>query len=162
MINPYSLDKQSGLALDTVLSPDRKGGLLQRVSPNAFKPKKETLNVDPNELHGKMKVFINGCWVGITNEPKEFYNNIHEKKCKGIINIYTSIIFDYYSKEIRVCNDAGRMFRPLLRVNENNLIINDDIVNDIENNKLNWDDLLVSCNIDDSVVEYIDAEEQDT
>lgn len=50
MINPYSLDKQSGLALDTVLSPDRKGGLLQRVSPNAFKPKKETLNVDPNEL----------------------------------------------------------------------------------------------------------------
>ena len=33
-------------------------------------------DAEPNELHGKMKVFINGCWVGITNEPKEFYHNI--------------------------------------------------------------------------------------
>ena len=113
------------------------------------------------DLDEKIKLFINGCWVGIAKDPIKLYTSLKEKKNKGIINIYTSIIFNYSSKEIRVCNDAGRMVRPLLRVNENKLLINDDIVDDIENSKLNWDDLLVNCNIDNSVMEYIDAEEQD-
>ena len=118
-------------------------------------------NVDPNELHGKMKVFINGCWVGITNEPKEFYNNIHEKKCKGIINIYTSIVFNHKELEIRICNDGGRMTRPLLRVENNKALINNEILSKLKNDELNWNDLLTECKLDKSVIEYVDPEEQE-
>ena len=118
-------------------------------------------NVDPNELHGKMKVFINGCWVGITNEPKEFYNNIHEKKCKGIINIYTSIVFNHKELEIRICNDGGRMTRPLLRVENNKALINNEILSQLKNDELNWNDLLTECKLDKSVIEYVDPEEQE-
>ena len=118
-------------------------------------------NVDPNELHGKMKVFINGCWVGITNEPKEFYNNIHEKKCKGIINIYTSIVFNHKAMEINICNDGGRLTRPLLRVENNKALINNEILSQLKNDELNWNDLLTECKLDKSVIEYVDPEEQE-
>ena len=44
------------------------------------------------DLDDYVKVFINGSWVGITKDPKLIYDSLKEKKYKGIINIYTSII----------------------------------------------------------------------
>ena len=82
---------------------------------------------DSTNLDNKVKVFVNGCWIGITNEPSKLYNNLKIKKYKGIINIYTSIVFNYREKEIRICNDAGRLTRPLLKVRDNKLIIKNDL-----------------------------------
>ena len=115
---------------------------------------------NPKELYDKVKVFINGAWVGITNEPLELYNNLKEKKYKGIINIYTSIIFDYKLQEIKVRNDAGRLIRPLLKVKNNNLIYTKDIINKVHSNEFQWNDLLYSGKINESVIEYIDSYEQ--
>jgi len=126
-----------------------------------IEPNIESINkFKPNEMYKKVKVFINGCWVGITNEPRDLYLILKEKKYQGIINIYTSIIFDYKLAEIRICNDSGRLTRPLLRVKNNKILINNRHIEDLKNNKLCWDDLLTNCNIDDSVLEYIDPEEQ--
>jgi DNA-directed RNA polymerase II subunit RPB2 len=108
----------------------------------------------------KVKVFINGAWVGITDEPQELYLMLKEKKYKGILNIYTSVIFDYKLKEIRVCNDSGRMMRPLLRVKNNNILITSTIIQKLKDSELKWDSLLTSSVLNDSVIEYIDAEEQ--
>ena len=44
-------------------------------------------------VFNRVKVFINGAWVGISDEPVELYNQLKEKKYCGIINIYTSILF---------------------------------------------------------------------
>ena len=46
------------------------------------------------DLDSKVKVFVNGTWVGITDSPEEFYKNLKEKKYKCILNIYTSIVFN--------------------------------------------------------------------
>jgi DNA-directed RNA polymerase II subunit RPB2 len=81
-------------------------------------------------------------------------------KYKGIINIYTSIIFDYRLQEIKVCNDSGRITRPLLRVKDRNIIVTDNIINELKSNNLSWDDLLTNCKINESVIEYVDPEEQ--
>ena len=115
---------------------------------------------DPNELYGKVKVFVNGAWQGITNVPDELYKDLKQKKYTGIINIYTSIIFDYKTLEIRVCSDGGRLTRPVLRVRDNKALITSDIINSLVDRKLTWNDLLTNCNIDEAVVEYIDPEEQ--
>jgi DNA-directed RNA polymerase II subunit RPB2 len=112
------------------------------------------------DLHGKVKVFINGCWVGISNNPIELYNDMKDKKYKGIINIYTSIIFNYNTLEIRICNDSGRLTRPILRVKNNRAIITNDIINKLNSKEIYWNDLLTNCKIDESVIEYIDPEEQ--
>jgi DNA-directed RNA polymerase beta subunit len=116
--------------------------------------------VSPSELYGKVRVFINGAWVGVSDHPYELYTEIKEKKHKGIINIYTSIIFDYKNMEIRVCNDGGRLTRPLLRVKDNRALITADIIRQLSNNELTWNDMLVSCRIPHSAIEYIDPEEQ--
>jgi DNA-directed RNA polymerase II subunit RPB2 len=114
----------------------------------------------PNELYNKVKVFINGCWVGVSENPIELYNEMKNKKYKGIINIYTSIVFDYKLMEIRICNDGGRLTRPVLRVRDNKAILDTIIIDKLKNREISWNDLLTSCKIDESVIEYIDPEEQ--
>jgi DNA-directed RNA polymerase beta subunit len=117
-------------------------------------------SVRPPELYGKVKVFVNGTWVGVCEKPFELYESLKEKKYRGIINIYTAIVFDYKLMQIRICNDGGRLTRPLLRVRDNKAIITPDIIEKVDKHELAWNDLLTSCRIDESVVEYIDPEEQ--
>jgi len=111
-------------------------------------------------MHDKVKVFINGAWVGITNDPEQLYTMLKDKKHKGIINIYTSIVFDFKMREIRVCNDSGRLTRPLLRVKDKNILISHDLIRKLGTSELTWDDLLTCSKLDNAVIEYIDPEEQ--
>ena len=117
-------------------------------------------NSNPKDMLGKVKVFINGCWIGIAPDPITLYNDMKEKKYKGIINIYTSIIFNYNTLEIRICNESGRLTRPVLRVRNNKVMLTNDIINRVTTKELSWNDLLTNCKLDESVIEYIDPEEQ--
>lgn len=112
------------------------------------------------ELNDKVKVFINGAWIGVSSDPNYLYTEMKNKKYKGIINIYTSIIFDYKNAEIRICNDGGRLTRPVLRVKDGKSIITKDIIEKLSDNELTWNDLLISSFLPESVIEYIDPDEQ--
>ena len=118
-------------------------------------------SLSPVETANGVKVFINGAWIGIAKDPIDLFNNLKKKKYAGIMNIYTSVIFDYKNKEIKVCNDAGRLTRPVLRVSPGNkLIITNDTIKQIRANNLSWCDLLTNIKMDNSVIEYIDPLEQ--
>jgi len=126
----------------------------------------------PKELHGKAKVFINGVWMGVVKpgiggregkpeyDALMLYRSLKDKKTKGIINIYTAICFDCIHGEIRICNDGGRLTRPVLRVRDGRVLITPEIVQKLDVGELVWNDLLTNCKLDESVVEYIDPEEQ--
>jgi len=116
--------------------------------------------ITPLIMHNKAKVFINGAWIGVSTEPEQLYTMLKDKKHKGIINIYTSIVFDYKMCEIRVCNDSGRLLRPLLRVQDKNILITHDLIHKLGIGQLSWDDLLTSSKLENAVIEYIDPEEQ--
>jgi DNA-directed RNA polymerase beta subunit len=62
--------------------------------------------------------------------------------------------------EIRVCNDGGRLTCPVLRVKNNDVIITNGIIDRLTNSTLEWNDLLTNCYIPESVIEYIDPDEQ--
>ena len=132
--------------------------LYEYVMPNVI-PINE-LQTSSDNMYDKVKVFINGAWVGLTESPEELYLNLKDKKHKGIINIYTSIIFDYKMQEIRVCNDAGRLSRPLLRAKNRNILITPSVVEKIKSSELSWDNMLTSTVLNESVLEYVDPEEQ--
>ena len=132
--------------------------LYEYILPNIIQIDEKSIK--PIEMHEKVKVFINGAWVGITDTPQELYLSLKEKKYMGIINIYTSVTFDYKLKEIRVCNDSGRLTRPLLRVQNKNLLINNNIIDKLNKEEINWDNLLTGSKINEAVLEYIDPEEQ--
>ena len=117
-----------------------------------------------SDLFDNVKVFINGCWVGITKDPNNLYNILKDKKYKGIINIFTSIIFNTQMQELRICNDAGRLARPLFKVKNNKLLYTLDdnykILLDLKNKKLGWNDLLYYGQYNNSIIEYVDIYEQ--
>ena len=122
----------------------------------------------PEELYGKVKIILNGCWIGIVGKAMDFYNYLKQKKYESIINIYTSIVFDYKNKEIIICNDAGRLVRPVLKIKNNEFHINKHLFNKIMNLNADWMDLLVTQNMEsatennNSIIEYIDNAEQNT
>lgn len=136
----------------------------------------ETLT--PRDTYRQVKVFVNGIWLGITRDPLRLYREFKLMKWRGVINIYTSVVFDYPNAEIRICNDAGRMMRPLLLVNQetNDLFITKEMIDRVAAKELGWDDLLthIACSLsgdddDDAttaaapnhaVIEYIDPDEQ--
>ena len=115
---------------------------------------------DPKKLYDKVKIIINGNWIGIAEKAFETYQFLKEKKHQGIINIYTSIIFNFKRKYIWICNDAGRLTRPVFRVKNNKLLMDNTMRQDIINNNFKWDDLLINHKYDNSLIEYIDPEEQ--
>jgi DNA-directed RNA polymerase II subunit RPB2 len=137
--------------------PTNSASLYEYVEPSIRKVD----DVDsPTELFDKVKVFVNGIWLGVTEDPVKLYAEMKDKKHRGIINIYTSIVFDYKAMEIRICNDGGRLTRPVLRVKNNRALLTHDIVRKIGNRELSWNDLLTNCRISESIIEYIDPEEQ--
>ncbi len=116
--------------------------------------------IKETDMYRKVKVFVNGMWLGVVDDAYGLYMDLKNKKSQGIINIYTSVIFDIKMMEIRLCNDSGRLTRPVLRVKDNNLLMTPDIINRLSKGDLCWDDLFVNCKIDESVLEYIDPDEQ--
>ena len=112
------------------------------------------------ETASLVKVFINGAWLGVTRLPLALYDSLKTQKHKGIINIFTSIVFDYKRREIRICNEAGRLCRPVLRVRNNEILLTASIVQQLDRRELTWDDLLLDLRIPEAVIEYIDAAEQ--
>jgi DNA-directed RNA polymerase beta subunit len=136
--------------------PTNSSSLYEYILPHVLKVD----DTSPKDLHGKVKVFINGCWVGVSENPMDLYEKIKDKKYRGIINIYTSVVFDYKNAEIRVCNDGGRLTRPVLKVKDGRALMTKDIIDKLVQKDLAWNDLLTNCRIDESVLEYIDPEEQ--
>jgi len=137
--------------------PTNSSSLYDYILPHVHKLEDMT---SPKEAFGKVRVFINGAWVGVTEQPEELYREIKQKKYSGIINIYTSVIFDCKNMEIRVCNDGGRLTRPVLKVRDQTALITKEMIQKLNNHELSWNDLLVSCRIPESAIEYIDPEEQ--
>jgi DNA-directed RNA polymerase II subunit RPB2 len=103
------------------------------------------IGTDPLVLYNKVKVFVNGAWIGITTNPIELFKQLKDKKYKGIFNIYTSIVFDYAAKELRICNDGGRVTRPVLRVNPETRLpfYTKKIIDKLESGELKWEHLLI-------------------
>ncbi len=136
--------------------PTNSSSLYEYVAPHVLSVDEAT----PEALYDMVKVFVNGAWVGIAKDPIQLYADMKEKKHKGIINIYTSVIFDYKNMEIRICSDGGRLSRPVLRVKGGKALITKEIIDRVGSGELSWNDLLTSCKLPEAMIEYIDPDEQ--
>jgi DNA-directed RNA polymerase beta subunit len=99
-------------------------------------------DMHPREMDGITKVFVNGKWIGVHNNPQKLYTNLLLRRRNGLFNIYTSIAWYKERCEIICCTDQGRFCRPLYIVEDNQLVIQPEYINKIKNNKLQWFDLI--------------------
>jgi DNA-directed RNA polymerase II subunit RPB2 len=68
------------------------------------------------------KVFINGSWFGITGDPIKITRTLKAYRRNGLINILISISWHINVNEIRILTDAGRACRPLLIINQGDIL----------------------------------------
>jgi DNA-directed RNA polymerase II subunit RPB2 len=128
------------------------------------------------------KIFVNGVWQGIHRDPAKLVDTMRALRRRGEISPEVSIIRDIREKEFRVFTDAGRVYRPLFVVEHNyetdtkvlalkkehvNEILDSEYLTEAEINEKKADDQnfeLFSWTslLHNGIVEYVDAEEEET
>ena len=99
-------------------------------------------NIIPRLVINKVKVFVNGKWIGITDDPSNCVVTLRLYRRNGLINVFTSISFVIEDLEIHIFTDGGRCCRPLHIVENNNLLINRIHFGEIRKNTIKWDKIL--------------------
>lgn len=112
------------------------------------------------------KVMINGDIVGTHDDPSVLCQKLRLLKRKGVINIYTSIVWNVRDHEINICTEGGRCVRPLYVVDDKsgNIRLSPELLKKIGDKTFNWTDLIIGQDHqeDDSVIEFLDVEEVNT
>ena len=99
-------------------------------------------NLTPKNIINKTKVFVNGKWYGIHEDPKNLVIILRLLRRNAYINIFTSIYWDIKSMEICVLTDGGRCCRPLYLVNNNELLIDNKHLESIKKKEISWINLI--------------------
>jgi DNA-directed RNA polymerase II subunit RPB2 len=124
------------------------------------------------------KIFINGSWVGIHQDPKHLASHVVELRRRGFLPSEVSLVRDIRDREFKIVCDAGRVLRPVFTVRQEDgqigdppkgsLVLSKEMVNtaatyepqvDPVDGKVKtaWDYL-----VGKGAVEYLDAEEEET
>jgi hypothetical protein len=110
------------------------------------------------------KVFLNGDWIGMTSDSTKLVDDMGKKRSEGYFNAKnTSIVRDDDEYEIRVYCDSGRLYRPVLKVDENVVNLKRSYIDKISLDKndktkiTSWEDFMIKY---PNVVDYIDMEKQ--
>ena len=120
----------------------------------------------PSDIRGKSKIFINGSWIGITEQPETIMKGLINQRRRAIISKEISIVNNFMNKEIRIYTDSGRTQRPLFIVEkyqrsngleELRLKITKKNIRDLENKEINFDEL-----VNNGIIEYLDVEEEES
>ncbi len=98
-------------------------------------------------LASASKMFVNGNWIGVIDNPIETVNILKLFRRNGVIPAYTSISFSYESNVIYLYTDSGRLTRPVYYRNNgtNNLLLSFDntiIRNKIESRQYTWSQIV--------------------
>jgi DNA-directed RNA polymerase II subunit RPB2 len=67
----------------------------------------------PKFANEHTKLFVNGKWIGLVENPLKMVDILRLYKRNGIIPFHTSIRFNYKDNEITIYTDGGRMTRPM-------------------------------------------------
>lgn len=126
---------------------------------------------DQSEYHSAptaTKVFVNGVWMGIHRNPVLLHNQLVGMRRTGHIKGEVSIVRDIRERELRLFTDAGRVCRPLFIVDQDQSLrlkrehidrlekINDGEIA-LGDDETGWQELM-----DEGLIEYLDAEEEET
>jgi DNA-directed RNA polymerase beta subunit/intein/homing endonuclease len=147
----------------TIMSRDQYSMLCDYLNKNTTR----LIDLPSSVLRNPMmyKVFLNGDWIGMTEDFNKLITEINDMKMKSIFDQKNiSIVPDHDDGEIRVYCDSGRLIRVAFKVENNELLLTKKQVESISLTKIDklkkvteWDEFLVKY---PGVIEYIDMELQ--
>ena len=115
------------------------------------------------EMHKYIRIFLNGDYYGVIKmeHSLDFYNSLKMKRRNNLIDKYTSMYYDFDRNEIKLYYDGGRLFRPILIVENKKLNITPEVIeflnNEMTKTEINksWKKFISKFN---NVIEYEDIE----
>jgi DNA-directed RNA polymerase II subunit RPB2 len=114
-------------------------------------------NINPTEIHGVTKVFVNGAWVAVTRDASAVSAWLMSLRRSAAISSEHSIVRDFMGREIRVNSDAGRTCRPLFIVDNQRVLARKEHSVAVTQKAMKWADFVRR-----GLVEFIDTEEEET
>ena len=115
-------------------------------------PLKLILECNTEYLSNTTKVFVNGNWIGIVENPISTSKDKNEVglvdllklyRRNGIIPVFTSISFDYEHNEINIYTDSGRLTRPIYYIDNNEKSYDrKDVLEMIQEEKITWQQIV--------------------
>lgn len=125
-------------------------------------------NAHFHQIGRSVKVFLYGDLLGITQDGSKLVKKLRDARFDGIIDKTVGITYKYFEKEIYINVDGGRLIRPLLVVENNNLNLDRKMVDLIKSDDLygpkskgikSWKELLEKY---PRMIEMVDVEESTT
>ncbi|MEM7826185.1 MAG: DNA-directed RNA polymerase subunit B [Candidatus Aenigmatarchaeota archaeon] len=101
-------------------------------------------------------VFLDGKFIGTTEEPQKLAQEIREKRRKGLISPQINVAYHEHLDELRILTDSGRVRRPLIIVENGKPKLTQEHIEKIKAGQMSWEDL-----IKNGIIEYVDAEEEE-
>nr|AJQ24539.1 RNA polymerase II subunit 2 [Aciculosporium take] len=123
------------------------------------------------------KIFVNGTWVGVHQDPKHLVSQVLDTRRKSYLQYEVSLVREIRDQEFKIFSDAGRVMRPAFTVQQEDdpetgiekghLVLSKELVNKLakeqaeppedSSEKIGWEGLIRA-----GAVEYLDAEEEET
>ena len=101
-------------------------------------------------------VFYNDIFVGTVDDAKQFVDKYRKLRRKGEIENSSNIFFDDELGNVYIENTLGRVRRPLIVVEKGVSKINDEIIEKLKVEELQFSDL-----VDSGMIEYLDTREEE-
>ncbi|MGM0510073.1 MAG: DNA-directed RNA polymerase subunit B [Thermoplasmatota archaeon] len=105
---------------------------------------------------GTTKVYLNGDLIGLVGDAEGFVEDVRGERRKGEISDQLNIRYDAKMDEVIINCDEGRVRRPLLIVEDGNLVLDSEMVEELMEDKRD-----ISSLFNEGVLEWIDAEEEE-
>lgn len=115
------------------------------------------MNLKPveREVEGA-RVYLNGDLVGLHDDPEGLVKRVREKRRKALLSNEVNVLWDVEGDDILINCDAGRVRRPLIVCQDGRPLVTKEHVTDLVEGRMKWSDL-----VNEGMVEYIDAEEEE-
>jgi len=101
------------------------------------------------QLDQMTKVFVNGLWAGVVDDPKMCVNTVKLHRRNALLPTYMSVSFDIQQNTIFIYTDAGRLCRPIFYRNEDTGKFSYEepsIQKRIQNDEFSWNELISGFN----------------
>ncbi|AVL94664.2 DNA-directed RNA polymerase subunit 2 [Moumouvirus australiensis] len=110
-------------------------------------------SVNRKKLHTYVKVFLNGNWLGITDNIIKIHTDLRNMRFRGELHKHVSFDLNFRLAEFNIYTDGGRLIRPYLTVTDNQLNFKPEMLDQVSS----WDEFMAKF---PNVIEYVDKEEE--
>ena len=104
----------------------------------------------PIVLSTMTKVFVNGHWAGMVEDPIECAKKMRLYRRNGLLPLHTSIAFNIRNNAIEIYTDAGRFTRPIFYKDEISgkwaFALSKTVAAKIKEGDFSWEDLVTGFN----------------